>query len=167
MEELTSFRNPMRLALLVLPAALLIWTWFRRGRAVALPLDHAGAPSGRFLHVLLRIAESLPAFLLALAILILAGPQSFGEPQSKRSLTNIQFAVDVSGSMGASFGDGDRYEASMRAIAGFIGKRTGDAFGLQPFQQGVPVFQRPVLRRYARPHGEQPRRARSSLPRTA
>lgn len=137
MEELTSFRNPALLALLVLPAALLMWTWRRRGRAVALPFDHADPPSGRLLGTLLRCAESLPALLVALAILLLAGPQSFGEPKSKRALTNIQFCVDVSGSMAADFGEGDRYEGSMKAISDFIKRRTGDAFGLTFFGNNV------------------------------
>jgi Ca-activated chloride channel family protein len=67
------------------------------------------------------------------AIGILAGPHRNGAPQQKRSLTNIQFAVDVSGSMTAPFGEGTRYDASMKAIDAFLDFRKGDAFGLTFF----------------------------------
>lgn len=137
MESLDVFRHESVLLLLVLPAALLVWTWRRRGRAVALPFDHGGAASGTWLKHLLTAAESLPALLLALVILILAGPQSWGAPRSKRVLTNIQFCVDVSRSMTAPFGSGDRYEGSMEAINRFLDFRKGDAFGLTFFGNSV------------------------------
>ena len=54
--------------------------------------------------------------MLALVIVLLAGPQRWDEPRTQRSLTNIEFCVDVSGSMTARFGDGDRYQAAMKAI---------------------------------------------------
>ena len=72
-----------------------------------------------------------------MVVLILAGPQKWDEPRSKRVLTNIEFCVDVSGSMTASFGEGTRYDASMRAINDFLDYRTGDAFGLTFFGNSV------------------------------
>jgi Ca-activated chloride channel family protein len=48
-------------------------------------------------------------------------------------LTNIEFCVDVSGSMTARFGSGDRYEGAMEAINKFLDYREGDAFGLTFF----------------------------------
>ena len=130
------FAYPIVLTLLALPAALLVWTWRDggTGHRVTIPAD--GAPAvrrGRFWNVALTIAGSLPALLLAVAILLLAGPQQLGEPKSKRKLTNIQFALDVSGSMTAAFGEGDRYDAAMAAINEFINYREGDAFGLTVF----------------------------------
>jgi Ca-activated chloride channel family protein len=136
-DTLDLFRNRAVLFLLVVPAALLLWTWTRRGRAVVLPFDHGGGGSGLVTTQLLKLAESLPALLLAIAILLLAGPQSWGAPQSKRVLTNIQFCVDVSGSMTAKFGSGDRYDASMAAINRFLDYREGDAFGLTFFGNSV------------------------------
>jgi len=136
-DSLDLFRNRPVLFLLVVPAALLLWTWTRRGRAVVLPFDHGSGGSGLITTQLLKLAESLPALLLAVAILLLAGPQSWGAPQSKRVLTNIQFCVDVSGSMTAKFGDGDRYDASMAAINRFLDFREGDAFGLTFFGNSV------------------------------
>jgi Ca-activated chloride channel family protein len=133
MEAIEIFRRPSLLFLLVVPALLIAWTWTRRGRALVLPFDHGQGGSGRWTRVCLQMAETLPALLLALVILLLAGPQSWGAPRSKRVLTNIQFCVDVSGSMTAKFGDGDRYEASMKAINAFIDFRDGDAFGLTFF----------------------------------
>ena len=82
--------------------------------------------------------ESLPALILLVAILILAGPQKTGEPRTKRVMSNIEFCVDVSGSMTAQFGEGTRYDASMAAINGFLDYRKGDAFGLTFF--GVEVL---------------------------
>lgn len=137
MEALDLFRNPRTLLWLVVPAALLVWTWGRRGRALVLPYDHARRASGRWTRAALNLAGSLPALVLALAIVLLAGPQSWGAPRSKRVLTNIQFCVDVSGSMAAKFGDGDRYDASMAAINRFLDDREGDAFGLTFFGNAV------------------------------
>ena len=50
-------------------------------------------------------------------LLVLAGPQRWDEPQSKKVLTNIEFCVDVSGSMMAGFGGETRYDAAMHRIA--------------------------------------------------
>ena len=137
MEALDLFRSPRTLLWLVVPGALLVWTWGRRGRALVLPYDHARNAAGRWTRVALNLAGSLPPLLLALVIVILAGPQSWGAPRSKRVLTNIQFCVDVSGSMGASFGGGTRYDASMEAINRFLAYREGDAFGLTFFGNNV------------------------------
>lgn len=137
MEALDLFRNPRTLLLLVVPAALLGWLWNRRGRALVLPFDHSGSAAGTGARLFLNLAASLPALLLALAIVLLAGPQSWGAPRSKRVLTNIQFCVDVSGSMTARFGSGDRYDASMEAINRFLDYREGDAFGLTFFGNSV------------------------------
>ncbi|MBL8857730.1 MAG: VWA domain-containing protein [Planctomycetes bacterium] len=137
METIAIFRHPSALFLLVVPAALLLWTWTRRGGGVALPFDHGRRRSDTKLRALLASCESLGALLLAVVILMLAGPQATTEPASKRALTNIQFCVDVSGSMTAKFGAQDRYEAAMDAINGFLGFREGDAFGLTFFGNSV------------------------------
>lgn len=137
MEALDLFRSPRTLLWLVVPGALLVWTWGRRGRALVLPYDHARNAAGRWTRVALNLAGSLPPLLLALVIVILAGPQSWGAPRSKRVLTNIQFCVDVSGSMTARFGAGTRYDASMAAINRFLDDREGDAFGLSFFGNAV------------------------------
>ena len=137
MDALLAFRHPSLLLLLAAPLLLLAWTWARTD-GVALPHDGAPRRRGRALGVALRMAESLPALLLAIAVVLLAGPQAWGEPKSKRVLTNIQFCVDVSGSMGAKLGDGSRYDLAMEAINTFVDRREGDAFGLTFF--GVEVL---------------------------
>jgi Ca-activated chloride channel family protein len=136
-DVLATFRHPWVLFLMVIPAALVLWSWRRRGRALVLPVDHAPGARNSGVRHLLRLAECLPALVLALALFVLAGPQSWAEPRSKRSLTNIQFCVDVSGSMTAKFGSGDRYEAAMEAINTFLERRQGDAFGLTFFGNSV------------------------------
>jgi Ca-activated chloride channel family protein len=132
-----SFAHAWVLYGLVLPVLLLAWLWGNRwilpGRRVVLPLDRARGRSGWWWRTLLGVVESIPPLLLAVAIAILAGPHRNGPPQQKRSLTNIQFAVDVSGSMTAPFGEGTRYDASMKAIDAFLDFRKGDAFGLTFF----------------------------------
>lgn len=133
MDLLAHFRTPSALFLLVVPAAILAWVWTRRGGAVSLPLDLASAPNRRWTTFFLRCAESIPAIVMALVVVILAGPQSWDEPRSKRVLTNIQVCVDVSGSMIAKFGEGTRYDAAMRATESFLDLREGDAFGLTFF----------------------------------
>jgi len=137
MELLFPFRNPTVLFFLLIPALLLLWVWTGRGKGFSLPLDHLRARGGRWISVLLGVAESLPVLQLAVVIMILAGPQRWDEPKSKHVLTNIEFCVDVSGSMTAQFGDGNRYDASMAAINDFLDYRTGDAFGLTFFGNSV------------------------------
>ena len=131
------FGKPWMLLLLALPALQLWWVWHRRGRRVVLPFDlPVGARrrgSGWFVRTLLGIGESLPALLAAVAVLLLALPQQLAAPRQKRALTNIQFCVDISGSMIARFGPGNRYDAAMKAINEFLDYRTGDSFGLTFF----------------------------------
>jgi len=136
-ETLFPFRHAWVLGFLILPALLLVWVWARRSRGTVLPLDHSPARDGRWLGFFVNLAESLPALLLAVAILLLAGPQRWAEPRTQRALTNIEFCVDVSGSMTAKFGEGTRYDASMEAINGFLDYREGDAFGLTFFGNAV------------------------------
>jgi Ca-activated chloride channel family protein len=85
----------------------------------------------------------------------LAGPQRFGAPRSQRVMTNIEFCVDISGSMTAQLGDGSRYDASMAAINNFLDYREGDAFGLTFFGNSVlhwvPLTQDPSAIRYSPP----------------
>lgn len=127
------FAYPSVLFLLCIPALLLYWVWRRHGREVALPWDHRNQRTGRGWGRTINVFESLPPLLLAVVILVLAGPQQIGEPRTKRVMTNIEFCVDVSGSMTASFGEGTRYDASMQAINEFLDYRDGDAFGLTFF----------------------------------
>lgn len=133
-----SFTYPAALFALILPAALLLHVWRRHGRRVVLPFDHGQQKRGVGLGFLINLAECLPALVLAGAITILAGPQRLDAPKSRRVLTNIEFCVDISGSMTAKFGSGTRYDASMAAIDEFLDYRKGDAFGLTFF--GVAVL---------------------------
>lgn len=132
-----SFSQPWLLLLLVVPAALAMWVWFGSHHLIVLPFDHGRQRQGKPLRAIVNLAEMLPAVLLAVAIFILAGPLQLSEPKEKRVLTNIEFCVDISGSMTASFGDGSRYDASMKAIDDFLDYREGDAFGLTFFGHNV------------------------------
>ena len=132
-----SLSHPAVLLLLVIPLVLLIRGWRRHGHAVTVPWDHAPVVRRRWLTRLLRTAHSLPALLLAVAILILAGPRRWGMPQDKRVMTNIEFVIDVSGSMLASYGTGNRYDAAMASVLDFIKQRSGDAFGLIVFGDSI------------------------------
>ena len=132
-----SFGYPWMLVLLIIPVALLYWTWRRTGHRLMLPFDYGTPSRGRGLAFVIGLAESLPPLILAVVIVLLANPQQLSLPRSKRVLTNIEFAVDISGSMMAGFGDGTRYDASMQAINDFIEYREGDAFGLTFFGNSV------------------------------
>ncbi len=132
-----SFSYPLVLVGLVIPLVLLLRVWSRPTRGVALPFDHGVARSRTGLRVLLALAESVPPLLLAVALLILAGPLELAIPKSRRKLTNIQFCVDISGSMTAEFEGGSRYDGSMAAINEFLDYRDGDAFGLTFFGTNV------------------------------
>jgi len=131
------FGRPLILLLLVLPGWLLIRVWRRRGGTLTLPYDFSGARSSRWMWAAVSVAESLPPLILAVAILLLAGPQQLGAPRSRSKQTNIQFCVDISGSMTAKLGEGTRYDAAMEAINNFLDYREGDAFGLTFFGNSV------------------------------
>lgn len=132
-----SFLYPAALLLLVFPLALLVWTWRHPGHQIVLPFDHGRKGRGWVWRILLDSVESIPALLLALAILLLAGPQRFAQPEEKRKLTNIELCVDISGSMTAEFGEGNRYDAAMKAVEEFLDYRKGDAVGLTFFGNSV------------------------------
>ena len=131
------FAHPFLLLLLLVPIGLLVFQWRHKARAVPLPSDHQPHQRRRFLTFLLGLTASLPALILALGVVLIAGPRKFEQPRSAREMTNIQFCFDVSGSMTASFGDGDRYDAAMEAVNSFIDYRKGDSFGLSIFGNSV------------------------------
>lgn len=132
-----TFATPMMLFGLIVPAMLFAWVWSNRwampSRRVVLPLDGAKVGSGWTWWAVITLAECLPPLILAVGIVLLAGPQRNGPPQQKRALTNIQICLDVSGSMMASYGDGNRYDGATKAIDKFLDYRKGDAFGLTFF----------------------------------
>lgn len=127
---------------LFVPAAMLVWIWLRDrfpelgwggSRRVALPQDYGVARPGRGWDVLLKSLLSAGPLMLAAAIVMLAGPRHLSIPQAERELTNIEFCLDLSGSMMGRFGQGTRYDAAMAAINQFVEVRAGDAFGLTIF----------------------------------
>ena len=132
-----TFAHPLVLLLLILPLWLGVWVWRRESGRVVLPFDYGPVRSGWGWKWLLDSAHTLPVLLLAIGIVLAAGPQHYGEPKQKRSLTNIEFCLDVSMSMTAPFGDGSRYDAAMKAAEEFLSFRSGDAFGLTFFGNNV------------------------------
>jgi Ca-activated chloride channel family protein len=138
-----TFAHGWVLLLLVIPALMAIAELggLVGGRRVALPLDLAMKRSRPALGALLRGAGVLPAAVLAVVLLILAGPQIVNPPKEVRSLTNIEIVLDVSGSMSARFPSGKvdatRYTAAMDAITAFAEQRSGDAAGLTIFGNEV------------------------------
>ena len=151
-----TFAYPWVLVALLIPLALLFLQWKNGTRPVPLPFDHQQVPHSRFWSVLLGLAQSLPALLLIVAVLLLAGPRTFERPRNERQLTNIQFLLDVSGSMMAEFGSGDRYDAAMESLNGFLDYRKGDAFSLMVFGSDrlrwVPLTTDVSAFRYAPPY---------------
>ncbi len=121
------------LFLLVIPMGILVWIWLRNGRRIVVPFDNGAQRRGIVWQTVLNIAESVPALILVVVLILLAGPTNLGTPVQERELKNIQFCLDVSGSMTASFGPGNRYDAAMEAINDFIDFREGDTFGLTIF----------------------------------
>jgi len=134
-----SFHYPMVLWLLALPVVFAYWQWTRAGHPLAVPFDHGPQREGRRLRMLVNMAEMLPALLLAVAVLILAGPRRPAPPENERILNNILICLDVSGSMESPFGNyrragvRTRFDAAMEATREFCEYRKGDAFGLTIF----------------------------------
>jgi Ca-activated chloride channel homolog len=132
-----TFSHPWVLLILVAPLLLVLWECQRRGHPLVLPFDHTQPPRRRLLRRIITAANLLPALLLAIAILLLAGPQRLASPDQKRQVVNILFALDVSGSMKSPFGDGTRSDKAIEAIKEFTTYRKGDAFGLTIFGSDV------------------------------
>ncbi|MGD7651672.1 MAG: vWA domain-containing protein [Verrucomicrobiales bacterium] len=139
-----SFHHPMLLGLLALPVILGFWQWVRRGHPLVLPFDHGQQRSGHFLRIATNLADTLPALLLAVAILMLAGPRRTAPPLDERIRNNIIICVDVSGSMSQAFGTkgnsfsrptgkATRFDAASEATKQFCLFRKGDSFGLTIF----------------------------------
>jgi len=131
------FEHPSRLLLLAIPASLLVWEISRQGPRVTLPLDNARPRRSRWASKLLLPACLLPALLGAIAIVIFARPMVAGKPKQERSLSNVEFVLDVSGSMSSSFGEATQYDAAMKSIGDFTKGREGDAVGLTIFGNSV------------------------------
>jgi Ca-activated chloride channel family protein len=123
----------MLLLLLIAPVMLAWWEWRRRGRPLILPLDHSEARPRHWLERTVKGANLIAPLLLAVAILLLAVPQRVARPKEERVLTNIEFVLDVSGSMMSPFGEGTRSDKAFDAIVEFTSFRKGDAFGLTIF----------------------------------
>lgn len=129
-----SFHYPLMLWLLALPVIWGFWQWTRRGHVIVLPFDFGVQGEGRRLRFLTNLAGILPAIILAITVLMLAGPRKPAPPQDERVLTNILLCLDVSGSMGMPFGSrGTRFDAAVEAAREFCNYRKGDAFGLTIF----------------------------------
>ena len=137
-----TFAYPKLIILLVVPVALLFWEWVRHGRPLVMPFDDVRQRRGWLVGLPVLCANSLPALLLALAILLLARPLTFAPPKTQRELTNIQIVLDASTSMvfntyGPQEGDKPytRFHGALDAIDSFLTAREGDAFGLTIFSR--------------------------------
>jgi len=80
-----SFHHPALLWLLALPVMWSFWQWVRRGHPLVLPFDYGQQREGRRLRALVNLANTLPALLLALAVLVLAGPRRPAPPRTSVS----------------------------------------------------------------------------------
>ncbi len=143
---------------------MLVWIWLRdrfpelgygSDRRMVLPQDYGSGKAGQGWNFLLKCLLSAGPLMLAAAIILLAGPRHLGVPKAERELTNIEFCLDLSGSMLAQFGSGTRYDAAMQAINGFVESRSGDAFGLTVFgdnaEHWIPLTTDPSAFRCAVP----------------
>ena len=122
-----TFAHPWVLLFLAVPV-LLAWTVVARPPTIASPADHGAHRPRQWLARALGLFDAVPLLLLAVGIVVLAGPQTLKEPRRERSLTNIQICLDVSGSM-----QGRNHELAKSAVEDFTRAREGDAFGLTLF----------------------------------
>jgi Ca-activated chloride channel family protein len=156
-----TFAYPKLIVLLVIPVALLFWEWVRQGRPLVMPFDDVGQRRGWLVGLPVLLANSLPAVLLALAVIFLSRPLTYAPPKTQRELTNIQIVLDSSTSMvfntyGPQEGDKPyvRFHGAMDALDKFLTMRQGDAFGLtifsRQFLHWVPLTQDTAAIRMAR-----------------
>ncbi len=137
-----TFAYPKLIVLLVIPVALLFWEWVRHGRPLVMPFDDVRQRRGWLVGVPVLVANSLPAVLLALAIVFVARPLTFAPPKTQRELSNIQIVLDASTSMVYNtYGPQEedkpytRFHGALDAIDSFVTAREGDAFGLTIFSR--------------------------------
>lgn len=122
-----TFLHPWVLLFLAVPV-MLFWSVLGRSAGAVMPFDHQARSSKRWLRWVLGGFEVVPLLLLAVAVVMMAGPQMMKKPRAERLLTNIQLCLDVSGSMW-----GERYRMASKAITDFTNAREGDAVGLTFF----------------------------------
>ena len=137
-----SFARPWVLLALIVPVALALWELTRRGVRVRVPFDYRPAAAThplrrKLLGGLIVVANALPAVALGAAVVLLAGPRVGVQGDREKQMANIQFCLDISGSMAAPFGNATRYDAAMQAVNDFADYRDGDAFGLTIFGNDV------------------------------
>ncbi len=124
----------MVVILWLIPVLLLLWEAFRSGPTIAMPFDHRSHQKRPWLRRSLWLSAAIPPLILAITIAVVAGPQVMGEPEKRREITNIEIALDVSGSMGVAMADGKpRSDTAVESIQHFCKMRKGDACGLTIF----------------------------------
>lgn len=144
--ENMEFARPLLLLLLVIPVSISFWEWVRKGQPLVMPFDRGDQRRGRLLAAMVNFSQMFPQFLLVVAIVILAGPQKPGVPEDEKIMANINFCLDISGSMRSGRTQGSdgqkktRYECAVDAMREFttLEGRKGDSFGLSVF--GVEII---------------------------
>ncbi len=131
------FARPWVLIFLAIPILISFWDWWRNGRVVRMPFDHAAAKNRSTLSGFVKLANLLQPLLLGLSILFLAGPQKLQLPKAETEIKNIQFCIDMSGSMSAGYGDSTRHVHALKAMEEFCNFRKSGAFGLSVFGSEV------------------------------
>jgi Ca-activated chloride channel family protein len=136
------FMRPFVLLLLIVPVTIAFWEWVRKGQPLVMPFDRGEQRRGGILRVMVNLSQMFPQFLLAIAIVILAGPQKPGVPEDEKVMKNINFCLDISGSMrsGGSSVENSRYGQAVAAMREFttLEGREGDSFGMSVF--GVEII---------------------------
>ena len=91
MEKLSvmTFARPMLLLLLVVPLSLAFWVWLHKGHPLVMPFDHGHQRRSRWLGRLVDTAGLIPSLLLALGIVLLAGPQQPAPPESLHCIARV------------------------------------------------------------------------------
>ena len=144
------FADPGYLALLLVPAVLLLRLWLRRRRPPAVRIgfpalgflgDVPTTSAARWRH----LPETMRLLGIALVIVALARPQQPHDVQEIRSQArNIMVALDISSSMKATdFKPGNRLEVARGVLAEFARRREGDLIGLVIFA-GRSFLQAPL-----------------------
>jgi Ca-activated chloride channel family protein len=141
-----NFESPHLLFLLVVPLLSAIAAARHRGVQVAAPVASRAVRKRPRLAGLLLLPNLIPAGLLAVLVVLLAGPIRLAQSTGRvpKEVTNIQFCLNVSNTMLAQrIGMHCRYCAAARAMGEFARGREGDAFGLTLFGS-IPILWVPL-----------------------
>ena len=121
-----TFLHPWVLLFLAVPV-LLFWSVLGRSAGAVMPFDHQARSGKRWLRWVLGGFEAVPLLLLAVAVVMMAGPQMMKKPRAERLLTKLAASPGLCDVQIAQALDYPSVDVTInRERAGLMGVKVGD-----------------------------------------